>query len=522
MFSVLPTHIDGLDAILAGGIRYPEDGSAFVFLTGGPGSGKTVLALELVARQWLAAEDDSLFLYYSVEHSPKSIRRKLMHDFGFYGHDQSTILEEPEEVPHKLVLRRASSDAKLVVTQASPAQLGEDKNPGSIGIDWILAEIGNHQMTRSVKVVCVDNLGLLLTELDFYGRRRALLALRRSLNKSGVHGLFVHEVADRRESQVPSAEEFSTDLYIQLGFATNQSLFKTRTIEIQKARHQYYYRGPHDFSIAGRGVKRDTYLGARNERGPGLHIYPSVPALLSIARDGSEGVVPPRGREPIALGSESLERAFPAGERPGSGSSIVVLAEPGTRPTRLAMQFLAAGIGAGERGLLVSTAEDHDALLRSASATEELQDLLDGDRFREELSILHLHPEFISAGKFTGDLMRLVETTSAQQKPIDRLAFADIHRLEDRFPLLRGQNFMLPALLDMLRYQGVTPMVIELVPQGTAENESGVDPSPYLVLFDAVVHLYVGDPGDGTPRACVKVLKPADPEGESQPLPLRR
>ena len=53
MFDVFKTGIDGLDAILGGGIRYPTGGAAFVFVSGGAGSGKTILALEMAARAWL-------------------------------------------------------------------------------------------------------------------------------------------------------------------------------------------------------------------------------------------------------------------------------------------------------------------------------------------------------------------------------------------------------------------------------------------------------------------------------------
>ena len=57
MFEFLKTGIDGLDAILGGGIRYPAESSAFVFATGGAGSGKTILALEMLTRAWLHGED---------------------------------------------------------------------------------------------------------------------------------------------------------------------------------------------------------------------------------------------------------------------------------------------------------------------------------------------------------------------------------------------------------------------------------------------------------------------------------
>ena len=83
-FATLKTGIDGLDGILAGGIRYPDDAAVFLCLAGGPGTGKTLLALEMVVRAWLSADDGSTFLYYSVEHSPESIHKKLEADFDWF------------------------------------------------------------------------------------------------------------------------------------------------------------------------------------------------------------------------------------------------------------------------------------------------------------------------------------------------------------------------------------------------------------------------------------------------------
>ena len=72
-FDTLKTRIDGLDGILGGGIRYPDDSAVFLCLAGGPGTGKTLLALELVVRAWLEGEDGANFLYYSVEHTPEMV-----------------------------------------------------------------------------------------------------------------------------------------------------------------------------------------------------------------------------------------------------------------------------------------------------------------------------------------------------------------------------------------------------------------------------------------------------------------
>lgn len=511
-FANLLTGIDGLDGILAGGIRYPDDGAVFLCLAGGPGTGKTLLALEMVVRAWLSAEDDATFLYYSVEHSPDSIHKKLAFDFDWF-RSGTQVETMPREVPSKLVLTARAGDAapRLILTQARPASTQQKNTRGTtVDIEWILAEIENYRLASPVRMVVVDNVGLLLTDLEYFEKRTALLEVRRRLLDSCIHGVFVMEEAHPRDLRLPSAEEFSTDLMLHLSFREEATDFKARAIEISKARHQYYYRGVHHFSIAGRGITRDVYLGARNERGPGIHIYPSVAAQLSMARDAAQFTVPTRGELPIDLGHPDLNRAFLHGTGPSDRSSTVLLAEPGARSTFLALRFLAAGLRRGERVLFVSTREDRDALRRICQREPVLKDVCltaDG-KFAPDFRVVYLHPEFIAPGKFTWDLMRLCQGghDHGEPRPVARMAFDNIFRLQDRFPLIQEQRFLIAALLDMLRYEGITPLLVDMVPPDSHRGRADFDPSSYLTGFDNVLHVFFGQ-REETPRPYFRVLK---------------
>lgn len=524
-FDTLKTGIDGLDGILGGGIRYPSDSAAFICIAGGPGTGKTLLALEMVTRAWLDGEDGQTFLYYSVEHSPESVQRKLAYDFDWFRRE-TRIEVLPKEVPSKLVLETTTPKGKtrLILTQARPASLQQRSARGTtVDIEWILAEIKNHHTAAPVQMVVVDNVGLLLTDLEYFEKRTALLETRRQLMDSKVHGVFVMEEAHPRDLRLPSAEEFSTDLMILLSFREEATDFKVRALEILKARHQYYYRGLHHFSIAGRGITRDIYLGARNERGPGLHIYPSVAAQLSIARDQAEFKVPRRGDTPIDLGHPDLNDAFLNKTGPGAVSSSVLLSEPGTRATFLALRFLAAGRRLGDKVLMVSTREDRDAIRRICQREAVLRDnvLLADGNFHPDFRVVFLHPEFISPGKFLWDLIRLVEGGHAgvDGRPVARLAFDNIFRLQDRFPLIKEQRFLVAALLDLLRYRGVTPLLVDMVPPGSHLGQTDFDPSPHLIAFDNVLHLFMQQAG-GTTRPCFKVLKSMGNDYVSDPVSI--
>jgi KaiC/GvpD/RAD55 family RecA-like ATPase len=528
VFAYLKTGIDGLDGILAGGIRYPDDSAAFACIAGGPGTGKTLLALEMITRAFLDGEDGSTYLYYSVEHSPESLRRKIESDFDWFRRGV-TVTAMPREVPGKLVLeattRRGTST--FILTQARAAALQKPSARGTtVDIEWMLAEITNHHLATPVAMVCIDNVGLLLTDLAYFEKRAALLEVRRQLLDLKIHGIFVMEEASPRDLRLPSAEEFSTDLMLHLSFREEASDFKIRALEILKARHQYYYRGIHHFSIAGRGITRDIYLGARNERGPGIHIYPSVAAQLSIARDQAEFKVPRRGDTTIDLGHPELNAAFLNGTGPSAFSSTVLLAEPGTRGTLMALRFLAAGLRQKERVLLVSTREDRDAIRRICQREEALRSacLAEDGNFHPDFRVLYLHPEFISPGKFTWDIVRLIEGGHGNQgdRPVARFAFDNIYRLQERFPLLTEQKFLVTALLDMLRYRQVTPMFVDMTPPCSKSDRTEFDPSPYLVGYDNVIQLSANDGDRSQPR--FRVLKSVgnDFVMDSQPIDWRR
>ena len=522
-FATLQTGIDGLDGILGGGIRYPDDAAAFACIAGGPGTGKTMLALEMVVRAWLSGEAGT-HLYYSVEHTPDSIEKKLAFDFDWF-QSGVDVRAEPREVPNKLVLRAGPDDADaptMVLTQANPAALTSKNSRGAtVDIEWILAEIENHRRVAPVRMVVIDNVGLLLTDLEYFEKRAMLLETRRRLLDEKIHGVFVMEEAHPRDLRLPSAEEFSTDLMLHLAFREEATNFMVRAIEIRKARHQYYYRGVHHFSIAGRGITRDVYLGARNERGPGIHIYPSVAAQLSMARDEAQFSVPPRGDAPIDLGHPDLQRAFLEGSGPTARSSTILLGEPGTRATYLALRFLACAVEAGERALFVSTREDRDAIRRICQREPALSACLGEDgKFAEGFRVVYLHPEFITAGKFTWDLIRLVQGGHADgaPRPVTRMAFDNVYNLHERFPLIRDQRFVIAAILDMLRYEGVTPLFVDMVP-ASASAATSFDPSTYLVGFDNVVQLLFERDEAGA-RPCFRVFKSVGNDFVTEPVSI--
>ncbi len=501
MFETLSTGIEELDLILGGGIRYPRDAAAFIFLTGGPGTGKTILGLELTVRAWLNREEgDGVCLFYSVEQSPLDLQKKLESDFGHYFECGREVRVVTKGLIGKVQLEVDAPRGgvnRLLLLQANPAGLMEDSPPSArpptVGIEWIQAEIGNLARVDNLYMVCLDNVGLLLSETEYLPKRAALLRLRRDLVKRKIHGIFIHEEAQGARVCLPSAEEFSTDVLIRLSFSTFRTSFKARMLEIEKARHQYYYRGLHHFSIVGKDIRRDQFLGARSEKGPGVHVYPSIPAQLSLLRDAAFHKRPPRGPEPLFFGIEELDRAFGDENRPSLRSSTVLLAGPGTPATELGLRFAAQGRAEGERAFFVSTREDKDFLLKACARKEALAGLLSPgkERFHPDFLVQYLNPELIPPGKFTWDILNLVGASGPVPQdppPHRRLVFDSTTGLSARFPLVEDPDFLVMALLDLLRNQGVSPLFIEVI--GPVEKPSAALLAPYVSRFDNVIQLF--------------------------------
>ena len=80
------------------------------------------------------------------------------------------VTAQPREVPGKLVLeaQTAKGTSTLIVTQARAAALQKASARGTtVDIEWMLAEIKNHHLAAPVAMVCIDNVGLLLTDLEY-------------------------------------------------------------------------------------------------------------------------------------------------------------------------------------------------------------------------------------------------------------------------------------------------------------------------------------------------------------------
>jgi KaiC/GvpD/RAD55 family RecA-like ATPase len=426
-------------------------------ILGGPGSGKTHLALEIATRTLARLEGNGgSHVYYSLDQSPAELHAKLREDFGFFqipgewnrivgsleNPDHSALVQSFRPDPataneHYLVLASLREPPHDLVARGSA--LFERLDADLSALTRAAAPVGTNLKPR---LVAIDNISV--SSLDDGGSVRAALhQIRDHLAARNLHGVFVIETpGGSGDLATFTAAEYAADVILQLGYHAFGDQFKERSIEITKARHQFYYRGTHHFSIVGRNEGR--LRGARGQRPPGIHVYPSVPTLLSHLAYRDDGGVPaPATSVPFGLADLSI----PAG-------SVCGLIGPPRRVTTahwLALRFLLAEEG---HGLLVSFRESEADLRAIARRWFPAADA-------ERLHVLSFAPEYLSTGKFLKDVHDGVENLRAQGRNVRRAALWGLGHLRWAFPLLYDARMLLPWMAAFFRQERISSLFVE-------------------------------------------------------------
>jgi KaiC/GvpD/RAD55 family RecA-like ATPase len=453
------TGIDGLDLILDGCLRAPEDGSLFIAILGGAGTGKTNLALEFAVRALQSLDgSDNLVLFYSLDQTPAELYEKLQRDMDFFGlpGERRRIAGVLEQRHYAAVVNAVKHENKsgenLFYLGSVRQSSGRERiTPDSLFemIDHDIDHFGKHTLkvgtTLKPQLVCIDGISLsMFDEQD--GIRQSLRLIREHLAQRRIHGILVLESPEDGNARASfRAAEYAADVIIQLGYHHFGDHFKERSIEILKARHQFYYRGTHHFSIVGRSTDH-ALRGARGQRSPGIHIYPSVPTLLSWIQYNTAAVDPPTKFVPLGFGGlRVLEH---------SANGLIGGIRGAKEDLGLGIAFLLAA----EQGktLLISlkeTRSEIDSLIQTRFPK------LDVERFRQRTLVLTFQPEYISSGKFLKDVHDYIE--EHRHERIERVLITDLAHLEWAFPLLKDAKILGPWLVQYFKRRGMTSLFLE-------------------------------------------------------------
>jgi circadian clock protein KaiC len=352
-----PTGDAAFDAILGGGVP----SQSVVIIGGEPGSGKTVLTLQMLFQ---AARRGHRCMYFTTLSEPSIKVMRYMQQFTFF---------DPE---------RFGTQIELFDLGASLRQ----------GPRHALGQIADRVAATEPAFVAVDSFKALAELLRGRDESRALMYdFAVQMAGWGATTFLVGEYA--RTEYAQHAEFAIADGIIFLG-TDREGLTSTRSLEIMKLRGAAHRSGRHFFDIDPAGVKVFPRVGIppRAEQ---------APRLPDVAKSGIEGL------------DDLLDGGFPR------NSATLVQGGTGTGKTLLSMQFLIEGAKRGERGMLFTLEENPEQLRDAARSVGWDLEALE----RSGLLSIHFTSAIeLSTDRFLEDAKRKIVDVGATRAVFDSLS----------------------------------------------------------------------------------------------------
>lgn len=363
----IETGIDDLDAVLGGGIPV----KSITLIAGQPGSGKTVLTLQLL---FAAARKGLKCLYFTTLSEPAVKVLRYMQLFEFF-------------------------DPGLVEEQIVFADLGSSLR--TAGTEVALTELVERVETEQPDIVVVDSFKAIHDMVDVARQRSYVYDLAVSMASWGATTLLIGEYT---EPEILTLPEFAVaDGIIRLGSA-REELALVRQLEVRKLRGSNFMTGIHFFEISPRGIL----------------FYPRVRGPDAVELESSAA-------DRVPIGAPRLDDLLRGGLP--RGSSTVVIGGTGTGKTVLGLTFLIEGARRGEPGVLLALEETPDQIRSTAKGFGwDLAELEE----QGLLSIFYTSPVELSTDRFLHLARRILRTTRAKRVVLDSLTSLELGAVSQR------------------------------------------------------------------------------------------
>ncbi len=425
-----PSGIKGLDAVLRGG--FPAGRTTIV--SGDPGSGKTVLAMQYLVNGATTFEEPSLMI--SFEESPAALRTN-------FASMPQALAGEP-------------GDRLQIVDGRMPEDALE---AGSFDLGGLIAIASAIVAKHGIKRLAIDGIDALfaLTERPSNRRREILRVLNWLADIKLTTLLTIKRTND--EKNLPSyfgLAEYAADGVVELRKTMFGELAR-RTLSVVKLRGAAYDGGAHSYTISDQGI-RVGHTPARTR---------TLPQDLDTR---------------LSTGVERLDTMLLGGYR--AGTTTLISGLPGTSKTTLAAAFLQAGFRAGEPCLFVGFDEPAEQMLVDVHSVG-----LDLDgAVRSGL----LHVESFAAGVMIADEHFLaIESLIEQHRP-KRVVIDPISALQKA----GGQEIAdttMENLIVLFKSLGITAVVTAASDSQLGEMEN--TPTRVSTVADAWIHLSFANMG---------------------------
>ena len=356
----LSTGIEGLDEIIEGGLPAGRN----CLIRGGPGTGKTTLALHFLTE---AVDADRPPLYVSLVSPAEDVQA----DAASAGFDLKGVEFLDLSTPDHLVLDDDNG-------QLSRADEGRDPI-----VQAITARVRELAPER-IAIDSLTRLQGLLPETD--DLRRQVMALLRILAESGATVVGLSEETGRS----PDDElQFLAD-----GIITLRAGVDARAVQVTKLRGSSFQRGWHTVRLHERGMTVFPRLA--------FQAHADLPALTG---------------HQLSTGVPELNELLHGGlER---GTVTIISGPSGTGKTTIGAQFMKEAAGRGERSALLMLDESPSTFLhRAAAVSIPVNDMID----RGTLSLIPMDPLSVTPDEIAARVRTEVEEHGTTAVMIDSIA----------------------------------------------------------------------------------------------------
>jgi len=434
-----PTHILGLDEILEGGL--PRGRTTAV--SGGAGSGKTVLGLEFLYRGALAGEPG---IFVGFEEPVEQLRQNA----ATLGWDLAALEQE-----NRLCLLEGYLKPDTLVT-------------GDFSLKGLLAAVTGKSREMGAKRVVIDALDVMLRLFETPRQvRNEMHALNDWLRSSGLTAIMT--VRPPRGGAGTSFEEFfdsMSDCLIRMETRVANQI-GIRRLRVVK------YRGS-DFG-------RNEYPYVITE--VGLHTAPISTVGLRHKPLG----------EHMSTGCKRLDAILGGGYR--RASCVLFAGLPGTGKTILASTFTSAACSRGERILYISFEESQDPLVENVlNAGVALGPHIESGR----LSFLTNFPEAMGGEEHYIRALRKIEELGPAHVVVDAISACE--RMGGR----QAAFEYLMRLLNSCKERGITILMVNQT--SGAQDIMEISGSGISSMVDTVIFLTYVE-GAGEINRLMQVLK---------------
>jgi circadian clock protein KaiC len=405
-----PTGIRGLDEITEGGLPLGRP----TLITGGPGCGKTLLAMEFLVNG--ATEYGESGVYMAFEENAEELAQNV----ASLGFDLKKLQRQ-----------------KKVLIEYVRVERAEIEEAGEYDLEGLFIRLGSAVERIGAKRVVLDTVEALFSSLQNHAILRA--ELRRLFRWLKDRGLTAIITAERGQGTMTrfGLEEYVADCVITLDHRANEQI-STRRLRIVKYRGSLHGTNEYPFLIGRHGI-----------------------SVMPITSSGLEHGA---SSERISSGVKELDQML-GGKGFYRGSSILVTGTAGTGKSSLAAAFVESACRRGERCLYLAFEESRDQIIRNMrSIGIDLQPYLDRGLLRIQAaraSLTGLEMHLLS-------IRDLMEEWKPQVMVVDPITDFGVvgTALEVKAAVAR--------MIDFMKSYGTTALLISLVPEDTTVAESVV------------------------------------------------